>query len=192
MIPMVSTADEMRQVRAILDEERASLAIADEVELGAMVETPASAVSADLIAGEAQFLSIGTNDLTQYVLAMDRGHAQLAARLEGLHPAVLRLINTTADGARRRGRWLGVCGGMASDLLAVPLLIGLGVTELSATPSLVPDVKALVRTLTFDACRALAFEALQQDSASAVRKLVLKQAGGGVRAGLIGSEGAAA
>lgn len=192
MVPMVAVADELRAVRAILDEERAAMGVSEEVELGAMVETPASAVSADLIAAEAQFLSIGTNDLTQYVLAMDRGHAQLAARLEGLHPAVLRLINTTADGARRRGRWLGVCGGMASDLLAVPLLIGLGVTELSATPNLVPEVKALVRTLTFDACRALAFEALQQDSAAAVRKLVLKQAGGGLKAGLIGSEGAAA
>jgi phosphocarrier protein FPr/phosphocarrier protein len=192
MIPMVATADEMRAVRAILDEERAALGMAEAVELGAMVETPASAVSADLIAAEAEFLSIGTNDLTQYVLAMDRGHAQLASKLEGLHPAVLRLINTTADGARRRGRWLGVCGGMASDLLAAPLLIGLGVTELSVTPNMAPEVKALVRTLTFDACRALAFEALQQDSAAAVRKLVLKQAGGGLKAGLIGSEGAAA
>jgi phosphocarrier protein FPr/phosphocarrier protein len=192
MLPMVATADELRAVRAILDEERAALGVAEAVALGAMVETPASAISADLIAAEAEFLSIGTNDLTQYVLAMDRGHPQLASRLDGLHPAVLRLINTTADGARRKGRWLGVCGGMASDLIAVPLLIGLGVTELSATPALVPDVKALVRSLTLDGCRALAFEALQQDSAAAVRKLVLKQVGGEVRAGLVGSEGAAA
>jgi phosphocarrier protein FPr/phosphocarrier protein len=192
MLPMVAMAEEVAAVRAILNAERAALGIEQEVELGAMVETPASAVSADLIAAEARFLSIGTNDLTQYVLAMDRGHAQLAARLEGLHPAVLRLINATADGARRRGRWLGVCGGMASDLVAVPLLIGLGVTELSATPGLIPEIKALVRTLTFDACRALALEALQQESASAVRKLVLSRAGGGLKAGLIGAEGAAA
>jgi phosphoenolpyruvate-protein phosphotransferase len=192
MVPMIAVVEELRAVRAILDEERAALGVTEAVELGAMVETPASAISADLIAGEAAFLSIGTNDLTQYVLAMDRGHPQLASRLEGLHPAVLRLINTTADGARRKGRWLGVCGGMASDLMAVPLLIGLGVTELSATPALVPDVKALVRTLTLDGCRALAFEALQQDSAAAVRKLVLKQVGSGVKAGLVGSEGAAA
>ena len=100
-----------------------------------MIETPAAAVTADMIGARADFLSIGTNDLTQYTLAMDRGNPQLAAQVDGLHPAVLRLIALAAGGAARHERPLCVCGGLASDLAAVPILIGqLGVTELSAMP----------------------------------------------------------
>ncbi|ATQ44126.1 phosphoenolpyruvate--protein phosphotransferase [Caulobacter mirabilis] len=171
MIPMVSGLDELRAVRAVLDEARRDLGVVERVELGVMVETPAAALTADLLAAEADFLSIGTNDLTQYTLAMDRGNAELAPRIDALHPAVLRLIAQTTQGARRHGRWVGVCGGLAADPAAAPILIGLGVTELSATASAVPEIKALVRRLKRDACEALAERALLQPSAEAVRAM---------------------
>ena len=136
-----------------------------------MIETPASAILAERIAAAADFLSIGTNDLTQYTLAMDRGHPQLAARLDALHPAVLRLIARTAEGAAAHGRQVAVCGGLASEPLAAPLLVGLGVHELSAVPAVIPQLKARIASLSLGDCRALAEKALQQRSAAAVRTL---------------------
>ncbi|MBI1687083.1 phosphoenolpyruvate--protein phosphotransferase, partial [Caulobacter hibisci] len=171
MVPMVGSLSELRAVRAVLEEAKRELGITDRIELGVMIETPAAAVTADLIAAEADFLSIGTNDLTQYVLAMDRGNPELAARIDALHPAVLRMIDQTCKGAAKHGRWVGVCGGLASDLAAVPVLLGLGVTELSATAAIVPEVKALVRTLDLAACKTLAAQALDQTSPEAVRDL---------------------
>lgn len=171
MLPMVSGVDELRAVRALLDEVKRELGVTEAVELGVMVETPAAAVMADILAAEADFLSIGTNDLTQYVLAMDRGNPELAARIDALDPAVLRLIAQTTAGAQKHGRWVGVCGGLASDLAAAPILIGLGVTELSATAAVVPELKALIRTLDPASCRALAAEALKQATAQDVRGL---------------------
>jgi phosphocarrier protein FPr/phosphocarrier protein len=171
MVPMIASLDELRAVRAVLDEARREMGIAERVELGVMIETPAAAVTADLIAAEADFLSIGTNDLTQYVLAMDRGNPELAARIDALHPAVLRMIAQTCAGAAKHHRWVGVCGGAASDLLAVPILLGLGVTELSATAAVVPEVKALVRGLDVESCQTLALQALEQTSPEAVRQL---------------------
>ena len=178
MVPMVASLEELRRVRALLDEERAALDYADPVALGIMVETPAAAISADLLAAEADFLSIGTNDLAQYTLAMDRGNPLLASQVDGLHPAVLRMIAKAAEGGAGHGRMVAVCGGLASDLAAVPILIGLGVTELSATPAAIPEVKALVRSLSLAACRDLAERALQQASAAAVRGLTLNSAEG--------------
>jgi len=171
MVPMIASLDELRAVRAVLDEAKREMGISERIELGVMIETPAAAVTADLIAAEADFLSIGTNDLTQYVLAMDRGNPELAARIDALHPAVLRMIAQTCAGAAKHHRWVGVCGGAASDLIAVPILLGLGVTELSATAAAVPEVKALVRTLNVAACQALAARALAQTSPEAVRDL---------------------
>lgn len=175
MVPMIASLDELRAVRAVLDEAQrevaAELGAAQAVELGVMIETPAAAMTADLIAAEADFLSIGTNDLTQYVLAMDRGNPELAARIDALHPAVLRMIQQTCQGARKHDRWVGVCGGLASDLVATPILLGLGVTELSATAAVVPEVKAAVRALDLAACRDLAARALEQTSPEAVRAL---------------------
>lgn len=172
MVPMIGSLDELRAVRAVLEEAKRELGITDHIELGVMIETPAAAVTADLIAAEADFLSIGTNDLTQYVLAMDRGNPELAARIDALHPAVLRMIAQTCQGAKAHGRWVGVCGGLASDLTATPILLGLGVTELSATAAIVPEVKARVRALDLPACQALAARALAQTSPEAVRALV--------------------
>ncbi|TCS13264.1 phosphoenolpyruvate--protein phosphotransferase [Caulobacter sp. BK020] len=171
MVPMIASLDELRAVRAVLEEAKRELEITERVELGVMIETPAAAVTADLLAAEADFLSVGTNDLTQYVLAMDRGNPELAARIDALHPAVLRMIAQTCAGAAKHHRWVGVCGGLASDLVAVPVLVGLGVTELSATAATVPEVKALVRALNVEACQALARQALDQTSPEAVRDL---------------------
>ena len=172
MLPMITDPGEIEPVRRMLEELRRELGRAEPVSLGVMIETPASAVLAERIAAAADFLSIGTNDLTQYTLAMDRGHPQLAARLDALHPAVLRLIARTAEGARAHGRHAAVCGGLASEPLAAPLLIGLGVNELSAVPSAIPELKARIACLTLPACRALAAEALQQTTAAAVRALL--------------------
>ena len=172
MVPMIASLDELRAVRAVLDEAKREMGIVERVELGVMIETPAAAVTADLIAAEADFLSVGTNDLTQYVLAMDRGNPELAARIDALHPAVLRMIDQTCKGAAKHHRWVGVCGGLASDVAATPILLGLGVTELSTTASIAPEVKARVRSLSLDSCRTLAAQALDQTSPEAVRALV--------------------
>ncbi len=171
MVPMVASLDELLAVRAVVDEVRAELDYRTPVQVGVMIETPAAAVTADIIAAEADFLSIGTNDLTQYALAMDRGNPRLAARVDSLHPAVLRLIAQASAGAARHGRPVCVCGGLASDLAAAPILIGLGVTELSAMPAVVPELKGLIRTLDLTACRNLAEAALDLPSAADVRAL---------------------
>ena len=172
MLPMITSLDEIIAVRRLLDELRAELAVSDPVALGVMIETPAAAVCADLLATRADFLSIGTNDLSQYALAMDRGNPLLAARVDALHPAVLRLIFQAAQGGRRHGRPTGVCGALASDLAAAPILLGLGVTELSAAPHLAAELKALVRTLSPDACADLARQAMDETSAEGVRALL--------------------
>ncbi len=169
MIPMVASLDELTAVRAVLEHERAALNITTPLELGVMIETPAAAVTASALATAADFFSIGSNDLTQYALAMDRTNPAVAAQVDALHPAVLRLMAMTCDGARAERRPVGLCGGLASDPLAAPLLIGLGVTELSATPSVIPELKAAIRPLRMEACRALATACLALTSAAAVR-----------------------
>jgi multiphosphoryl transfer protein len=172
MFPMITTLEELRDVKAILAEEAASLGVAS-VPTGIMVEVPAAAMMAAQFAREADFFSIGTNDLTQYTLAMDRGHPKLAPQVDGLNPAVLQLIAHTVNGARSAGKRVGVCGGIATDAVAVPILIGLGVGELSVSLPAIPAVKAQIRTLNIDACRKLAKDALAAESAEQVRALVL-------------------
>ena len=176
LLPMITDVAEIRSVRAMVEEARAQIGRTEPIELGVMIETPASALMADAIAAEADFFSIGTNDLTQYTLAMDRGHAELAARLDALHPAVLRLIARTAQAAQVNERTVAVCGGLASDPVAAPILIGLGVHELSAVPSVIPRLKALIRELTLADCAEAARQALEQSSAEAVRALGLRLA----------------
>jgi len=171
MVPMIASLDELRQVRRIVDEARADLGIAHPLPLGVMIETPAAAITADILAAEADFFSIGTNDLTQYSLAMDRGNARLAAQFDALHPAVLRLIAATAKGADQHGRRTGVCGGLGSDVVAAPILIGLGVRSLSGTASQIAELKAVIGSLTIEQCRRLAERALAAASATEVRDL---------------------
>jgi phosphocarrier protein FPr/phosphocarrier protein len=136
-------------------------------------------VLADRLLAVADFLSIGTNDLTQYTLAMDRGNPQLAARLDALHPAVLRLIDTAGQAAASRARMVAVCGGLASEPLAAPILVGLGVHELSAVGAVIPQLKACLGRVTLAECRALAREALAQPDAAAVRALARRAMGEG-------------
>jgi phosphoenolpyruvate-protein phosphotransferase len=174
LLPMITDPAEIRTVRSMLDEVRREVGRTGPIELGVMIETPAAAVMADRIAAEADFLSIGTNDLTQYTLAMDRGHPELAARLDALHPAVLRLIARTVEAAHQHGRRIAVCGGLASDPAAAPILIGLGVHELSVVPAVIAQLKALIGNISMDACRELARQALEQESAEAVRALAVK------------------
>jgi multiphosphoryl transfer protein len=171
LLPMITDVAEIRAVRGMIDEASAEIGRREPIEVGVMIETPASALMAESIAAEADFFSIGTNDLTQYTLAMDRGHPELAARLDALHPAVLRLIARTAEAALARKRTVAVCGGLASDPAAAAILIGLGVHELSAVPSVIPQLKALIRGLRMEDCARIARQALQQESAEAVRKL---------------------
>jgi phosphoenolpyruvate-protein kinase (PTS system EI component) len=184
MLPMIANLSELRAVRAMVADLAAQLAVA-QPKVGVMVETPAAAITADLLAAEADFLSIGTNDLAQYALAMDRTSPQLAAQVDGLHPAVLRLIREAAAGGARRARTIAVCGSLASEIAAAPILIGLGVTELSAAPATVPELKAAIRDLTLAQCRDLAERAMMQASAAEVRALKLAPAGATTRLGVV-------
>ena len=171
MLPMIADRAELVEARAALAKHAADLGVAMP-ELGIMVETPAAALTAATLAADADFFSIGSNDLTQYALARDRTNPAVAAGLDGLHPAVLRLIDETVRGGATHGKWTGMCGGLAADLQAVPLLIGLGVTELSTPVAAVAETRALVRTLDIVACRALADRALAAPDAQSVRVLV--------------------
>jgi phosphocarrier protein FPr len=170
MFPMITTVSELRACKAVVREEEAKLGLGP-IPVGVMIEVPAAALCAHLLAKEADFFSIGTNDLTQYTLAMDRGHPQLAARIDGLAPSVLKLIKMTVDAAKAHGRWVGVCGGTAGEPQAIPILIGLGVDELSVGLPLVPAVKARVREFSLQECQALAAQALEMEEASQVRAL---------------------
>jgi phosphocarrier protein FPr len=171
MIPMIATLAELRAVRAMLEDERRALGAAP-VALGAMIEVPAAALIADKLAGDAEFFSIGTNDLAQYALAMDRTSGDVAAGLDCLHPGVLRLIASTVRGAATHGRPVSVCGGAAADPCAVPIFVGLGVRTLSVAPAVIPEIKAVIRTLSLSRCLDVAAQALELDSGEAVRALV--------------------
>lgn len=171
MFPMVATFEEWRRAKVILDEERKKFGKI-EISTGIMIEVPAAAILAETFANEVDFFSIGTNDLTQYTLAMDRGHPKLAPHTDGLHPSVLHLIAQTVKAAHRHNKWVGICGGIASDLQAVPILIGLGVDELSVSVPTIPGIKARIRTLRLSKCQQLAAQALEKSSAAEVRALV--------------------
>ena len=171
MFPMISTIDEIREVKIMLEQEREKLGVKP-IETGIMVEVPSTAILAEQFAKEVDFFSIGTNDLTQYTLAMDRGHPKLAAKIDALNPAILRLIKLTADGAHQEGKWVGVCGGIASDPQAVPVLLGLGIDELSVSVPTIPAIKAEVRKYSMKKCRSIAEKTLNCATSSEVRKLL--------------------
>jgi len=170
MFPMIATLAELREARKLLAEEQEQLGVGP-IEVGIMVEIPAAALMARQFAREVDFFSVGSNDLTQYTLAMDRGHSKLAPKIDALSPAVLQLIAMTTRAAKTEGKWVGVCGGIASDPQAVPLLIGLGVAELSVSVPTIPSIKAQIRTLGMAQCRQLAQQALELESAAEVRAL---------------------
>ncbi|WP_223432746.1 phosphoenolpyruvate--protein phosphotransferase [Pseudomonas sp. GL-B-26] len=170
MLPMVTQLSELRRARQLLEEEALALGLTELPKLGIMIEVPAAALMADLFAPEVDFFSIGTNDLTQYTLAMDRDHPRLASQADSFHPSVLRLIANTVKAAHAHGKWVGVCGAMASEKLAVPLLLGLGVDELSVSVPLIPAIKAAVREVDLLDCQAIAQQVLGLESAEQVRE----------------------
>jgi phosphocarrier protein FPr len=171
MFPMVSEVEEFREAKAALQREAGELGL-PALKCGVMIEVPSAALLSAHLAKEADFFSIGTNDLSQYTLAMDRGNPKLAGRAWPGDPSVLRMIELTVKGARAHNRPVGVCGGAAGDPQLVPLLLGLGVDELSAPPPAVPLIKAAVRELDLAACQALAARALELGTSAEVRALL--------------------
>ena len=177
MFPLVATVAEVRAARAQLDRCRAELvaagvAVPDLLEVGIMVEVPAAALMADHLAAEVDFFSIGTNDLTQYTLAADRTNADVSYLLKGLNPAVLRLIKLVIDAAKAQGKRVSLCGELAGEPLAIPILLGLGLDAFSMNPPAIPIAKQIIRALSYEAVQDVARRALQLDSAEAVTDLV--------------------
>jgi phosphoenolpyruvate-protein phosphotransferase len=176
MFPMVTNVNEVLEARHLLDEVHLSflkekIAHRWPVETGIMVEVPAAALLAPVLAPHVDFFSIGTNDLTQYTLAAERGNPELSDLADALHPAVLRLVQNVVDAAHVHGKWVGVCGELAGDVTAVPVLIGIGVDELSINPAGIPKVKAVLRAIEIPEARALADRVLEADGSQEVRKL---------------------
>jgi phosphocarrier protein FPr len=180
MFPMVAALSELRAARAMLDDERAALGLDPPLEVGIMVEVPAVAVAAERFAREADFFSIGTNDLAQYTVAAERGNEHVADLATGPVPAVLALVDAVVRGAQAHGRWVGVCGELAGDPLAAALLVGLGVTELSMAPPRIPDVKEALRGLDAGEAAAVARAAIEADDAEAVRALATELPGSAI------------
>jgi phosphocarrier protein FPr len=173
MFPMVASLFELKLAKQVVKEEAEKLAIdISGIQIGIMIEVPSAAVMADVLAEHVDFFSIGTNDLTQYTLAIDRGHPKLAAIADGLHPAVLRLIDMTVKAAHAKGKWAGICGGLAGEKDAVPILVGLGIDELSVSVPSIPEVKHQVRHLNQQACQLIAAKAMSCADAKDVRALM--------------------
>ena len=173
MFPMISGLDELRRAVAVLAEckkelRKEKIDIGEKIEAGAMIEIPSAAISANVLAREVDFFSIGTNDLIQYALAVDRVNEKIAHLYEPTHPAVLHLLKMIADAAHATNIWVGVCGEMAGDVALTPLLLGLGVDELSASAMLVPRVKRAVQSLAIQECRELVEETLKLDTGSEI------------------------
>src|SRR5213080_85493 len=173
MFPMISGLDELRRAMAVLKEckqqlRSSKIEMAERVEVGAMVEIPSAAICASALAREVDFFSIGTNDLIQYALAVDRVNEKVAYLYEPTHPAILRLLKMVADAAHASRIWVGVCGEMAGDVALVPLLLGLGMDELSAAATLVPRVKRAVQSVAIPECRELVEDALKLNTASEI------------------------
>ncbi len=177
MFPMLTKASELREARGLFDECRnelleEGLAVADRMEIGIMVEVPAAALLADSLAAEADFFSIGTNDLSQYTLAADRTNASLSELVSAFDPSVLRLIAMVVEAAHKQGKMVGVCGELAGEPLAIPILVGLGVDELSMNPPAIPIAKQSVRGLTFKAAKQLCEHILDLETPIQVQEMV--------------------
>jgi len=170
MFPMISTLEELNRAKSLTEEVRKE-AGADPVEIGIMIEVPSAVMMADVFAEQVDFFSVGSNDLTQYCLAVDRMHPVLSRQADGLHPAVLRMIERTVQAADKAGKWVGVCGGIAGDPAGVTILTGLGVKELSVSIPSIAAVKAQIRGLSIDKARGLAKRALACTTSAAVRRL---------------------
>jgi phosphoenolpyruvate-protein phosphotransferase len=183
MFPMVTTVEELQQARRAVEEARAELRqrgepYAGDLPVGMMVEVPSAALMAERFAGEVDFMSVGTNDLAQYTLAADRTNASMVALGDPASPAVLRLIANVVQACHGAGIWAGVCGELAADPRLLPILVGIGIDELSMTPAAIPRIKAQIRGLEWEAARRLAARALEAASAAEVRTLAAAAAPG--------------
>jgi phosphotransferase system enzyme I (PtsI) len=181
MYPMVTQIEEIRAANKILQECKDELSargqtFRDDIEIGTMIEVPAAALIADQIAREVKFLSIGTNDLVQYAMAVDRGNERISHLYQPTHPAVLRLISMTAKAAHQHGIWVGVCGEMASEIHLTPLLLGLGIDELSVVTASVPRVKKAVQSLDLKACGELACQVMDMSDPVEIESLCREHA----------------
>ncbi len=179
MAPMVSSVEEVQQARALFEEAKTSLQKENALQVqktqfGIMVEIPSAALIIEHLAKFVDFFSIGTNDLTQYALAVDRTNERVAYLASPFHPAVLNLIDRTIQKAHENGRWVGLCGEMASDPLATPLLLGMGLDEFSMSPSAIPGIKELIRELNTADCTRIGKEALAQPGIQAVKDILEK------------------
>ena len=177
MFPMIATLDEFRTAKGIFEEEKAKLisegvAVADRIEVGMMVEIPAAAVLADQFAKEADFFSIGTNDLIQYSMAADRMSEKVSYLYQPLNPSILRLVKMTIDGAHKEGKWVGMCGEMAGDELAAPVLLGLGLDEFSMSASSILRTRKMIRSLSKAEMEELAAKAICCSNIKEVTELV--------------------
>jgi phosphoenolpyruvate-protein phosphotransferase/dihydroxyacetone kinase phosphotransfer subunit len=177
MFPMVADVEEIRKARNWVDKAHHELQKEDKphawpVELGIMVEIPSAALLASVLANEVDFFSIGSNDLTQYTLAAERGNPALSHLADGLHPAVLKLISQVVEASHQAGKWTGICGELGGDPEATAILVGLGVDELSLNPAGIPRIKSIIRDLTLETSRTLASQALQRKTSNEVRQLV--------------------
>ncbi len=173
LLPMISSIDEIRASKELLEVTKKELRAEDvpfeeALEIGAMIEVPSAALIADLIARETDFLSIGTNDLIQYTLAVDRGNERVAHLYQAFNPAVIRLIKMITEAGHRQGVWVGMCGEMAGDPLATMMLVGLDLDELSVSPLVLPEIKEIIRSITYDDAKQIARHALKQQTASQV------------------------
>jgi len=177
LLPMISAIPELEKALALIEKAKRELdkqgqPFAPDTEIGVMIEVPSAALMADVIAERVDFLSIGTNDLVQYLLAVDRGNDRIAHLYENLHPAVLRVIKSVIDAGHSRGIWVGMCGEMAADRLATPLLIGMGIDELSVSPFDVPEIKKIIRHTNFRDAKKLAQKALAFSTTKEIAEFV--------------------
>ena len=181
MFPMISGLDELRRAIAVLEEckeelRRSRINVSERVDVGAMIEIPSAAICASVLASDVDFFSIGTNDLIQYALAVDRVNEKIAHLYEPTHPAVLRLLKMIADAAHANRIWVGICGEMAGDIALIPLLLGLGMDELSTAAILVPRVKRAVQSLTIPECRELVEETFKLNTGAEILERCLELA----------------
>lgn len=181
MFPMISGLEELRKAKSVLDSVKAQLRAEkipfdEQVKVGIMIEVPSAAITADILAKEVDFFSIGTNDLVQYALAVERVNEEIAALYEPLHPGVLRLIKKVVEAGHQRGIWVGMCGEMASDPVAVLILLGMEIDELSMSPVTVPEIKKIIRSVTMEEAKKLAEEVLSLSSALEIESYIRKEA----------------
>jgi len=177
MFPMVATYEEIKRIKLIFGEVRKELKskkvdFDENIQLGIMVETPSAAILSAHLAAEVDFFSIGSNDLTQYTLAVDRGNERVSKLFDHFHPGVLRLIRDVIEAGHQAHIWVGLCGELASDPLAIPLLVGLGIDELSMSPSSIPRAKLTLRAISTPKCSEIAREALNYRTATEVKRFL--------------------